>query len=370
MVFSSGTESRTEVEMEGGRLRGKGTYGCVFQPQLECRGKKGRKSKSDVGKITSIEDGRNELAIAGYLHKVPSFDKYVVIPDAESCRPRARSRQTDTDIEHCDFVKDLPLEKTIQITMPWGGVPLSQINLHPNQFNFFRFMEELLAIGTFLIVNDVCHMDLWGQNILFTKDNTPRLIDFGFAFQPSKLKLADLKTRWRVVDTTHDTETPEVTLMLGAFSGVQASSLIQQLQESKPAVQRLAALCGVLPSDWAAQIRQWSEDSKSFQQGEWLSCWKLYWPGFDAWAIGAVLLNILEVQMKFHEFVNSEEWKARGPTVQMVIRGLCRGHPAYRIDAAEALDIFTKGEHPLISAYAGSSGSEWIFEKVQQRRLL
>jgi serine/threonine protein kinase len=368
VVFSTGSESRTEVEMEGGRIRGKGTYGCVFQPRLKCRGKKKRNDPSLVGKITSSLDARNELEISEYLHGIEEFDKYTVLPDLESCRPRARSQQSEKDLKMCDFAEDKPLESMIQITMPWGGIPLGQLNLHPTEFDFFRFVEDILAAGTFLVLNDVCHMDIWGQNILFTKDNTPRLIDFGFAFRPSKLRLSDLKNRWREISVDHDTETPEVTLMLGAFNGISHSSLIYQLQESKPVVQRLATLCGVIPRDWSSQITQWAEDSQSFQQKDWTNCWKLYWPGFDAWGIGAVILQILEVQMSFPEFIHSEDWKTRGPTLQMVLRGMCRGHPGYRLDAAEALDILTKGEHSLISA--GSAGSDWVQEKVRQRRLL
>jgi len=354
--------------MEGGRIRGKGTYGCVFQPTLKCRGKNKQKDQSFVGKITSTLDAKNELAISEHLHTIPGFDQYTVVPELESCRPRARSRQNERDLKACDFVKDMPLEKTIQLTMPWGGISLGQLNLHPREFDFFRFMEDFLSIGTFLILNDVCHMDIWGQNVLFTKEEEPRLIDFGFAFRPSQLVLSDLKTRWREIVVDHDTETPEVTLMLGAFNGIEPSSLIYQLAESKPAVRRLAALCGVVPSEWSAQIRQWSQDSQSFQQKDWLNCWKLYWPGFDAWGIGAVLLQILEVQMSFPEFSRSPTWKERGPAVQLVLRGLCCGHPAYRPDAAEALDVLTKGENPLISY--GSAGSDWIQKKIQQRRLL
>jgi hypothetical protein len=355
--------------MKGGQIRGQGTYGCVFQPALLCRGiNKSIGNSGKVGKITSKEDGKNELEIASYVHTIPGSSNYTVIADPKSCTPRARSKQKDKDIRMCDFSKDTPLEKTIQIVMPWGGIPLNQINMNPNSFDFFKFIEHILAIGTFLVLNDLCHMDLWGQNLLFDKENKPRVIDFGFAFRPSKLEIDDLKMRWRVIATDHDTETPEVTLMLGAFKRIHPMSLIKDLEHSKPAVQRLATLCDVLPSEWAAQVKQWSEDSQSFQQGDWLNCWKLYWPGFDAWAIGTILLEILELQMTIPAFVYSEKWTNKGSIVKKVLRGLCCGHPAFRIDAVEALNIFTDGSHSLVSA--GSSGSEWISEKIRHRPLV
>jgi serine/threonine protein kinase len=354
--------------MIGGRIRGQGTYGCVFQPALLCRGITQPSSNlGRVGKITSVEDAQNELSIGHYLHGIPDSSRYTIFAEPDSCTPRPLDKQIDTDIKACEFTRSMPLEKTQQIIMPWGGLPLNRINLSPSTFDFFRFMEELLAAGAFLTLHDVCHMDIWGQNLLFDKDTRPKLIDFGFAFRPSKLTISDLKSRWRVIAVDHDTETPEVTLMLGAFKHISPSIIIKKLEESKPAVQRLAALCDMLPGEWAAQLAQWSNESQSFQQGDWVSCWKLYWPGFDAWALGAVLLQILEIQLAIPEFNSSTQWNERGETVKSVLRGLCCGHPAFRLDAAEALSLFTQTSHPLISA--GSVGNAWVSEKSAKRPL-
>lgn len=350
--------------LRGGRIRGQGTYGCVFQPALLCRGKPTRTDYSKVGKITGPNDAHNELEIARYLETIPNSSNYTVAPESESCVPRARSRQTDTDIQQCEFATDLPLEKTIQITMPWGGYPLSQLNLDPKYFDFYKFTEDILAIGTFILLNDLCHFDIWGQNFLFDRTNKPKLIDYGFAFRPSKLTIDDLHMRWRVIAVDHDTETPDVTLMLGVQHGLDPSSLAHQIQLSKPAVQRLTTLCNVSPAKWAAELVQWSQDSQSFQQHDWLSCWKLYWPGFDAWSIGALLLQVLEIQMSIPSFTQTAQWKERGPAIKDLMRGLCRGHPAYRLDAAEALKMWTS--HPLIAD--GSPGSDWVSQKRQQRQ--
>ena len=348
--------------MLGGRIRGQGTYGCVFQPALLCRGKKTvEHDHTKVGKITAKADAHNELEIARYLETIPSSSSYMVAPESESCVPRARSKQIEPDISQCEFSSDLPLQKSIQLIMPWGGYPLNQINLDPKYFDFYKFTEDILAIGAFLILNDLCHFDIWGQNFLFDRTNKPRLIDFGFTFRPSKLAHDILHSRWRVIAVDHDTETPEVSLMLGIQHGLEASSMAHEIQLSKPAVQRLVALCNVNPNRWAAELIQWSRDSQSFQQHNWLSCWKLYWPGFDAWSIGALLLQVLEVQMSIPAFTQTAQWKERGSHLKEVMRGLCRGHPAYRLDAAEALSSWTKGAHPLIAD--GSPGSDWVSAK-------
>lgn len=349
--------------MKGGRLRGQGTYGCVFQPALLCKGIHPGDKK--VGKITAPIDAKNELEIAKYLSTIPAAVKYTIVAETQSCEPLDRNKQVDPDMKACLFSKGEDLQNMVQLIMPFGGIPLDRVNLNPRTFDIFRFAEELLEIGAFLVLHDVCHMDIWGQNFLFNRETKPKLIDFGFAFRPTKLKQTDLKSRWRVVATDHDTETPEVTLMLGKFKNIPSSELIFDMERQKPVVQRLAVFCDVLPSEWSAQLKKWSEESKSFQQKDWLSCWKLYWPGFDAWGFGALLLSVLEIQMSSPEFTRSAAWMARGTTMKTVLRGLCNGNPVHRLDAVEALNVLTNGSHPLF--VSGGSGASWVDEKQRRR---
>ena len=352
--------------MEGGRIRGQGTYGCIFQPALKCRGNKIKNSNSSmVGKITSKQDAKNELEIAKVLGSIENSSNYVVLTEATKCIPRAKAKQTDNEVGECDLLKTIELDDTVQLMMPWGGYPLSRINLDPYVFDYFRFVEEILACGTFLVLNDLCHFDIWGNNFLFDKYNKPKLIDFGFTFQASKLRVNDLSNRWRVVGVDHDTETPEVTLMLAAHSNIPIERIIRGLEKEKPAVQNLQAFCDVNPVHWGGELYQWSLDSHSFQQHDWLSCWKVYWPGFDAWSIGAMLLGVLEIEMAIPAFTKSRAWTEKGELMKKVLKGLCRAHPAFRLDAAEALNLLTDGKHPLISS--GSAGSEWISEKQKTR---
>ena len=356
--------------MLGGRILGKGTYGCIYQPILKCRKKKGKdlkqsNDKSIVGKITSKYDAQNELTVARILKKLPGSSNYTVISELESCIPRAKSKQDDNDIDQCDYLEDKKLQDSIQLLMPWGGYPLSRVNLDPFVFDYFRFCEEILACGAFLVTNNLCHFDIWGQNFLFDKQNKPKLIDFGFTFEPNKLTIDHLKARWRIYTFDHDTETPEVTLMLGTHANAPLHELIRGLQREKPAVQRLAALCDVNPVQWSDELFQWTKNSKSFQQHDWLNCWKVYWPGFDAWSIGAVLLQVLEIQVSIPQFITSARWKSEGSKLKEVLKGLTRANPLDRLDAAEALSLLTHGSHPLISS--GSAGSEWVEEKKMHR---
>ena len=372
--------------MKGGALRGQGTYGCVFQPALLCRGSKNPSDPTKVGKITDYADAKNELRIGKYIRSIPRYQDYVIISEADSCIPRAKSKQVDPDMDKCRFSEDLSLNTTVQLIMPYGGLPLSRINMDPSKFDFFRFMENILSIGTFLVLNDVCHFDLWGQNLLFDKANKPRLIDFGFTFRPSQMVGSDIYLRWRELAYDYDTEPPEVTLMHAAQQGISVDEALAHLKQELPALHNLITICGVSANKWVSQLNTWSKSSQSFQQHDWFSCWKTYWPGFDAWSIGALLLQVLEVQVRFKSFQTSQRWIEQGPRIKSILKGMCHPHPAYRLDAVEALSALTNERHPLVlaspinPAYVADaesensdeplSGHEWIQEKKARRQLI
>ena len=335
--------------MLGGALKGYGTYGCVFQPALLCRGSKNPTDLNKVGKVTGYVDAKNEIKIAKYLQTLANSNKYTIYPEASSCVPRAKSKQVDEDIDDCPFLEKTDLRHSIQLVMPLGGEPLSRINLNPSGFNFLKFMENILSIGTFLIVNDICHFDVWGQNFLFDKQNAAKLIDFGFAFRPSKLESSDLSLRWREIGYDHDTETPELTLMLVSHQKGNIADAIESMKREKPVLQVLSTVCGLSLDIWGQHLKKWTQDSQSFQQHNWLNCWKTYWPGFDSWSMGAIFAKILEIQLRFPEFQQSQMWKTKGNLIKRILVSMCHAHPAYRIDAAEALYYLSEGKHPLVS---------------------
>jgi len=363
--------------MKGGRLRGEGRYGCAFQPRLKCKDKAAKSTDADkVGKITQLIDAKNEIMIGEYLKSIPNSSLYTIYAEHDACIPDSKDMQNEQELNDCELIATTKLEDTVQLTMPWGGYPLNRIDLKPTSFKFFKVFEQTLAIGAFILLHDICHFDISVQNILIDlgQEQRPKLIDFGFSFRGSKLKSEHLKNIWRKYSYDHDTETPEITLVLSANKGVPVEYSISQLEKQKPAVQRLATLCGVSPSKWGQDLKEWTDMSLHFAKRDWFAIFALYWPGFDSWSLGAVLLIILEIQLSFQSFVNSKEWIEQGERVKEVLRGMCHANPLHRLDAAEALNLFTKGKHPLISAADGvsasSAGASWISEKLKNRLAL
>jgi thiamine kinase-like enzyme len=356
--------------MLGGRVIDQGTYGCIIQPRLKCRKKRGKTPKkfndTMLGKITSKGDATRETEIASVLKNIDGSSEYTIISETESCIPLSKSRQDDDSLEKCLFLKDNKLQNLRQVTMPWGGYPLNKINLNPSTFNYFKFCEEILACGAFLVLNDLCHFDIHGKNFLFDNNNKPKLIDFGFTFQPSKLKLENIFERIRELQIDHNTETPEIMLMIGALENTGVNNLINEIQQDKPAVRHLVACCQVNPNEWAKELLDWATNSTYFKERDWLTLWETIWPGFDAWSIGAILLEVLETQLFHVDFVNSVQWKQKEYKIKKILKSLMRASPAERLDAAEALHLISDGLHPLIAS--GSRGEQWILEKQHRRR--
>ncbi len=349
--------------MKGGSLEGDGRYGCVFKPALQCK-KKTRNKNTNIGKLTDTLDAYNELTIAKYLNSIPDSKKYTVFAREESCIPEEYTKQKEKELSHCHIIQDGSLDKTIQLFMPWGGVPISKLNIHPSTFSFFVFFERILEAGAFLVLHKVCHFDISLQNILINSQNIPRFIDFGFSFISSQLQSSDLKKLYREFTYDHDVESPEITLLLAARKGIPTEISIQGLQREKPAVQRLAVFCGVSTNTWANDLREWSTQSTLFKSKEWFSLFQRYWSGIDSWSLGAVLLVLLEMQMQFPQFLNSDEWKEKGHLVQTLLQHICHGNPRKRFDMAEALYLFTNGSHSFFSSNGGFS---WISEKRKIR---
>lgn len=349
--------------MKGGSLEGVGRYGCVFKPALQCKKKTGNK-KTNIGKLTDPLDAFNELAIANYLNTIPDSKKYTVFARKELCIPEDYEKQKERELSECHIIQNKSVDKSIQLFMPWGGIPISKLNIHPSTFSFLEFFEKMLEAGAFLVLHKLCHFDISLQNILINSQKDPRFIDFGFSFLSWQLQTSDLKNLYREFTYDHDVESPEITLLLAARKGIPTEISIQGLQREKPAVQRLAVFCGVSTNTWANDLREWSIQSKLFNSQEWLSLFQRYWSGIDSWSIGAVLLILLEMQMQFPEFLNSQEWKEKGHLVQTLLQHMCHGNPRKRFDMAEALYLFTNGSHSFFSSNGGSS---WISEKRKIR---
>ena len=319
-------------QQRGGRLLGKGLYGCAFDPPLICKKKTNTKGK--VGKITSVDDAEHEYSISQILKEIPHSEEYFVIVD-DICITKPRANQKEKEIANCSPLDDTKVSDVRQLIMPFGGIPFGQLSKKINKNEFFIISQKLLEAGTLLLTGGIVHSDLHAMNVLLD-DNSVKLIDFGFAWMPEALSLSNIHHLEKLFAPHITQQTPECTVMSGLQEGYKYSHVIASIADSKAVLTLIYKLTGRTVQSQIEELEQFMRSSISFREHNWFSFYKIYWSKIDSWAFGCLMLtsftNILynEGQIDETQFKN----------VVGCILGLCSMDPGKRLDAAEALEIF------------------------------
>ena len=371
-----------QSRMEGGRFLGSGTYGCAFTPPLLCQSDT-KKRFGKVGKITLESLAKQEILIGNRIRKVPLASHYFLLPEPESCTPAPEEVQTEPGLEVChdDFGSrgdELDIGTMKQVIEPFGGImPFYQLfdnqSLHPKYFNFFYFMRHLLEAGSILLLAGVCHFDLHPGNILVDKKKTVRILDFGLSFPTDNINETVVNGRWKRLrfgfesdaahPTVHNSEAPELTIMnsmrrreYSIEEGVKMTVL------GKAIFKDMEKYLGVSKEEARDSLVYFFESSKLARERDFVGLWKTYWPGFDGWAIGCLLLDTLKALLLLPEFTQGQ-YKARKSSILAALRGLLEPDPRKRLDCMEALALYDPAS-PWIARF----GKKWLSARKQQRQ--
>jgi serine/threonine protein kinase len=362
--------------MEGGALIAQGAYGCIFDKPLECK-RKGKKDKSTkIAKLTEDIDATQEINIGNELRDAPLAANYFVLADPESCSVKPVEKQTDEDIDDCNFLDRVDLQFTKQIYMNYGGKALYQINIHPSQFNLFKFMVHMLEAAGTLLLSGICHYDIHPGNIVVDKQGAFRLIDFGMAFKGPTITKTVIDLRWKVLrfgtpeHTEHwisNQEPPEITIINAvANNEFPLEAAIQKTIYTKNIFGQLAKpMFGISRQNQIERFEKFWMTSKACREENWVKFFKLYWSVFDSWALGTLFFTYLQKQLSFYQFTSSDAWKTKQVPIQAALRGMMDINPRNRLDAIEALALLDPGNHWL-----NRFASSWLSEKTKQRKQL
>lgn len=344
--------------MEGGHLLGQGSYGCAFTPPLLCKSYKVQK-QGKVGKITLTSDANREIQIANLLRRYPLVNNYILLPDPESCEPAPIKDQTDRDIKDCEAIMrtndyKVKWQDTKQLFIPYGGrQPLGNLllasNIHPKYFSFFDFLRHVLEAGSLLLNAGVCHFDLHPNNFIQDRYGVVRLLDLGQAFDVRHITQETVDSRWKVLvfgnekdapnSMVTNAEAPEITVINAMRNGYSLEEAIERVVKGKAIFGEIEKYMGISKETQMRELKQFFTTSDSVQQKDWVQFWKLYWPGFDSWSIGALALNILKYQITWLEFIQGE-WQQKQAMVNLTLKGLLHPNPRKRLDSMEALFLF------------------------------
>jgi hypothetical protein len=103
--------------------------------------------------------------------------------------------------------------------------------------------------------------------------------------------------------------------------------------------------------------------SEFAKQKNFLMLWKIYWPGFDAWAIGCLIMDVLQSLLLLPEFVQGS-YKTKKAPILASLRGLLNPNPRERLDCIEALALLDPAS-PWIERF----GKSWLATRKRQRKI-
>ena len=189
--------------MEGGKVLGSGTYGCILKPALPCKGETERKPDT-VSKLMRKGDANDEMSEIKRIYKkvnlIPNNHLFYIISNVRICE---LGKVTDEDLEgfdkNCHAMKRNNISKqNVQyfnsqlrlLQLPDGGKDITHyFGNKSTPFDDELFIKvnsalvKLLEFGISpLKTVHVLHEDIKGQNIVYSeKKDLARLIDWGLA---------------------------------------------------------------------------------------------------------------------------------------------------------------------------------------------
>jgi serine/threonine protein kinase len=352
--------------LQGGKLIGKGTYGCVFDPPLKCKSKYVPTKKNKVGKITQPVDFAAEAEAARELANLAVAKEYFILPDLQSsCEIADISKQSDMDIQKCDPLFYDTNVKMVQFQMPYAGKSLfkriNDADIRTPHF-FFRLMTFLLEAGSYLAVKSFVHYDIKEDNILLDDRMNLKLIDFGQSFSAKTLNKDVLDLRWKIYNPAYAAEAPESTLFSAMLFGESVSKAMSEISSQKLPLLQAERILGLPLAQQKKDLQLFWAQSRAVREKDPVRFYKLYWPGFDAFLIGTTLLSVLNRLIFLPSFVNSRDWITKKDKVFTILRGLLQASPRKRIDSIQALYKWDS-----TNAWFETYGTTWISSRESQK---
>lgn len=189
--------------MIGGNLIGRGSFGCVFKPELQCKGSNKTISDNNVSKIffgkDSLKEAKEELKVDSIIQKIPNYDDWCHIW-TNTCKPQSYGKilKNDKSVKECirkAKIKEKDFDKQSHMLQgTYAGIVLSQSLKREFTKEVFKdknkFKKEFLKVmvrmkSLFLGLKElhkhkICHLDISKNNITFDGE-AYKFIDFGMS---------------------------------------------------------------------------------------------------------------------------------------------------------------------------------------------
>jgi len=318
----------------GGVLRGKGKYGCTFEPLPRCAGGSvfktigGRKA---VGKITS-EDATSELKIGQAIMSLPMANNYFALPSV-ACRPELPLQ--DPDAADCEFIAEAGEGSTLtMLIMPSAGEPLYEwaqdLPLLAEHYSdiAIHLLEGMIIYQRAGFVHNDIHM----SNILVDANNVPRYIDFGLSYRPADVQQWSDCKGGMTFRPNYPWTAPEMHAWRMQANGQSIIKGVDQLRKINKEYITLQESFARPPTD--IELQKFINETPK-KDIEFL---RTYGLRADSWRIGLMFWMLWGDLLVWSGFDNTDLWQVRD-RIRKMIDGLTQFDPRKRITPAAALAI-------------------------------
>ena len=317
------------------KLIQEGSYGCAFTPPLPCRKSKLKKRKSLVGKITKQKDAKVELSISTIIEGIPGFNRYFITEKKDNCDTKNFSSLRSTYSQMCELYDDSKDKELIQLISSFGGRSLESTPITP-RFDFVGIFRHLLEGIVLLHKQDICHSDIHEGNILIDAKGTAKYIDFGASFVGHMITEETIQNHKFAFTPSFNPQAPELAVQNALQYNQSIGFAIYKIMENKKILQQASNVLGM---NLAKQQRSFEYFWRTNQTTDWISFYKTYWKGFDAWSLGVLMLKVLMKCFFVQKFIETT-WRKSAIPITQVIQGLLQMNPVQRMSVEQALDIW------------------------------
>lgn len=320
----------------GGRLIGKGAYGCVFDPAPRCAGSSVFKKPEGpvVGKIT-VDEETEELEIGKKIMALPLARAYYALPTV-GCRP---DTITDPDAKHCSVITDAnEYTRLSLLLMPAAGQQLLKwsTNLRRAADNYIKIFIHLLEGMIIYQQAGYVHNDIHDANILVDELGVARYIDFGMAFRPADVKTWGDANLGRTFRPKYTWQPPELQAWRMYLNSVATEVGVERLKQVSDDYTGLEKSFG---RSTIVELSRFINEDTYVRNDDFGGFVRAYGFLFDAWRIGLTMFMIWRNLMLLPGFKDSNLYKHYNAVIKQILSGLTEFDPRRRLSARAALTL-------------------------------
>lgn len=321
--------------MIGGRILGRGAYGCTFFPAPRCAG--GTVFTNSVGKVVQqdshgSDEAMEELRIGQKIMRLPNASEYFALPTKGCVTEQPLS---DPDTNKCSSIK--PKEPTFLLAMPFAGQTLERVAMDRARIaRIFKPLLIHLLEGAILYQSEgYVHNDIHIENILVDNKDVGRIIDFGLAFRPTDVRRWDEAHLSNSFDpkSNYIWQPPEVLLMMMIRNRIPTILGVRTIKLHNPQYYVLELQ---FPTRKSLEVAM--DENRRTARKDLRDYIRTNAKGFDAWRLGITMWIVWNDLLRWPPFrqVAPTLYADRG--VRAVLGGLTDFDPRTRLSLEKALE--------------------------------